>query len=150
MAHSTHFQELGMAPTLSLAEVKRAYFKRLQKHPPHADPDGFRRLRAAYEALLAPRGLASAFVDAPFDAASEHAAWRQRWEGPMRQAADRVRRQGEGFLAVRRFVETVSHLTLAEATGLFASASQGPPDPEAPEPSAKQVAATPEASKGAS
>jgi hypothetical protein len=46
-------------------EVKRSYFAQLQKHPPHTDPEGFRRLRAAYETLIAARGLASAFVDAP-------------------------------------------------------------------------------------
>jgi hypothetical protein len=38
----------------------------------------------------------------------------------MRQAADRLRREGEESLAVHRFVETVSRLTLDEATGLFA------------------------------
>src|SRR5439155_9465721 len=50
-AEESPFQVLGIAPTLDLGAVKRAYFAALTRHPPHADPEGFRRLRAAYEPL---------------------------------------------------------------------------------------------------
>ncbi len=54
------FAVLGIAPTLDLGAVKRAYFAALPRHPPHADPAGFARLRAAYDALQSPEraGLA--------------------------------------------------------------------------------------------
>lgn len=42
---------LELAPTRDLGVIKRAYFKALKKHPPHVDPDAFRRIRAAYERL---------------------------------------------------------------------------------------------------
>ena len=34
------FAVLGIAPTLDLGAVKRAYFAALPRHPPHADPAG--------------------------------------------------------------------------------------------------------------
>lgn len=45
------FRTLGIEPTLDRASIKRAYFGELQRHPPHADPEGFRRIRDAYEQL---------------------------------------------------------------------------------------------------
>jgi curved DNA-binding protein CbpA len=65
------FAALGLRPTMDPAEVKRAYFAALEAHPPHVDPQGFRQIRSAYEALKHPDGLAAAYLSAPFDAAIE-------------------------------------------------------------------------------
>lgn len=46
-------QLLGLAPDEPLTHdrLRRAYLRRLRVHPPERDPDGFRRLRAAFEML---------------------------------------------------------------------------------------------------
>lgn len=44
---------LGIAPTRDEAVIKRAYAQLLKKHRPDRDPDGFIRLREAYETALA-------------------------------------------------------------------------------------------------
>lgn len=117
------FSALQIAPTLDQAQVKRAYFTQLQRHPPHADPEGFRRVRSAYEALSAPGALPLAYITAPLDAAAELAAWRQRWEAAVQQAGERARRAAEGDQAVESFVATASRLALGEALGRFAGES---------------------------
>jgi len=61
------FAILGLAPTRELGAVKRAWFTALPKHPPESDPEGFRRLRDAYEKLSTPAGLTAAFASAPLD-----------------------------------------------------------------------------------
>lgn len=48
---------LGLGPNATLADVKRAYFGLLPAHPPERDPDGFRRLRDAYDTLRKPGAL---------------------------------------------------------------------------------------------
>lgn len=50
---------LGIAPTDSADVVRRAYREGLKTTGPEADPDGFQRLRAAYEAALASCGSPS-------------------------------------------------------------------------------------------
>src|SRR6185503_20684653 len=64
------FALLGMAPTLDLAAVKRAYFDALARHPPHVDSAGFQQVRGAYEALTRPGGLAAAYLASPVDVRS--------------------------------------------------------------------------------
>lgn len=123
MEISDPFSALQIAPTLDKAQVKRAYFTQLQKHPPHADPEGFRRVRSAYEALSAPGALPLAYITAPLDPAAELAAWRQRWEAVVQQAGERARQAAEGDRAVESFVETASRLPLGEALGRFAEES---------------------------
>jgi hypothetical protein len=61
------FRVLSLAPTLDLAAVKRAYFESIARCPPHADAEGFRAIRAAYEALCKPGALAAAFMASPLD-----------------------------------------------------------------------------------
>ena len=46
------WQQLGIEPTEDLREIKRAYARRLKQCQPEDDPDGFQRLRAAYETVL--------------------------------------------------------------------------------------------------
>jgi hypothetical protein len=47
------WQELGMAPSGERAAIRRAYAERLKRVHPEDDPEGFQRLRRAYEAALA-------------------------------------------------------------------------------------------------
>lgn len=47
-----HWQILGIDPTSDLAELKKAYRIALKAHHPEDDPEGFKQVRAAYEALL--------------------------------------------------------------------------------------------------
>lgn len=42
---------LGIGEEATDKEVRRAYLRRLKKHPPERDPDGFQRIRNAYEQL---------------------------------------------------------------------------------------------------
>ena len=62
------FDVLGIAPTVDRMVVKRAWFAALERHPPHADPAGFHRIRAAYEHLMRPGALTAALWSATFDA----------------------------------------------------------------------------------
>ena len=55
------WQILGIAPTSDEATIKQAYAARIREHRPDRDPEGFRRVRAAYEAALA----SCAFVQPP-------------------------------------------------------------------------------------
>lgn len=66
------FVVLGLAPTLDPGRIKQAYFAMLAEHPPHADPDGFQRIRAAYEALHG-AGLHQAYLSASLDLHAEAA-----------------------------------------------------------------------------
>src|SRR5437879_666487 len=45
------YKVLGIERDASEAEIKRAYFTLVREHPPERDPDGFKRIRAAYEQL---------------------------------------------------------------------------------------------------
>ena len=111
------FAVLGLAPAADAAQVKRAWFALLAKHPPHSDPQGFRRLRAAYEAVSSPAGLAQARATAAPDVAAELLRWETRFAAAL--AAARAA-EGEGSPDAQRFVEAVSKLRLAEALAAFA------------------------------
>ena len=45
------YKILGLEPGADPDEIKKAYFRQLRKHSPEKDPEGFRKLRAAYERL---------------------------------------------------------------------------------------------------
>lgn len=47
---------LGVEVDASAAEVRRAYRRKVKEHPPDRDPEGFRKVREAYEHLLDPAG----------------------------------------------------------------------------------------------
>lgn len=55
---------LGDAET-DPAAVKRAYRRALAQHPPDTDPDGFRRIRDAYELLRDPWARAQDLLSTP-------------------------------------------------------------------------------------
>jgi hypothetical protein len=80
------FAILGIAPTTDLTAVKRAYFSALKLHPPHADPEGFRRLRDAYEALSKPGALPSAVFAAGARVDDDLKALDAVWDAPLTEA----------------------------------------------------------------
>ncbi len=125
MANVDPFEALGIPPTLDPARVKRAYFALLQRHTPHADPEGFRRLRAAYEALTAPGALGLAYATAPVAAAEELERWHQRWGAAMRQALAHHHETAARATAIEAFVATASKMTLSCATATFAAPGIG-------------------------
>jgi len=47
------YRVLGVERSATVAEIKRAYFALVREHPPERDPEGFKRVRAAYEKLRA-------------------------------------------------------------------------------------------------
>lgn len=46
-----YYEILGVSPEASQNEIKKAYFKRIRQYSPEKDPEKFRELREAYEAL---------------------------------------------------------------------------------------------------
>jgi hypothetical protein len=109
------FAVLGIAPTLDPGVVKRAWFVALQQHPPHSDPTGFRRVRDAYEALTGPGRLELAWSTAPIDLDAALATLNARLEGELAAARVEASRAAAVDGAARRFTETFSRLSLAEA-----------------------------------
>jgi len=111
------FTVLEMAATLDAGAVKRAYFRQLSLHPPQKDPEGFRRLRAAYEVLQQPGGLAAAFMEAPLDLAAAAAPYRERFDARLAEA----RSQASPLSAGRQLFELLSPLPYQEAVQRFTS-----------------------------
>lgn len=105
------FRVLELEPTTDLARVKQAYFAQLAKHPPHADPEGFRRLRHAYESLTRPGGLTAAYAQAPVDVKQELERYNQAWEPRIQTAAQRLRSLDAGS----RVAEILSSMSLKQA-----------------------------------
>lgn len=50
------FEVLGISPTKDAKEIKRAYSKMLQIYNPESDPEGFQKIREAYEEAVAKAG----------------------------------------------------------------------------------------------
>src|SRR5258708_3272593 len=48
------YSVLGLTRQATMLEIKQSYFKLVRQYPPERDPDGFRRIRDAYEALRTP------------------------------------------------------------------------------------------------
>ena len=46
-----YYEVLGLKEGAAKTEIKKAYFKLIRQHSPEKDPDGFREIREAYEAL---------------------------------------------------------------------------------------------------
>jgi hypothetical protein len=117
MKPRTPFSILGIDPTLDAATVKRAYFQQLTLHPPHKDPEGFRCLRAAYEVLRQPSGLAAAYLEAGVDLEAAMVPYRQRFDAALLAAQDQAR---SPELPAQRFFNLVSRLSYQEAARRFA------------------------------
>jgi hypothetical protein len=48
------YASFGVEPGADSETVRRAYRRAVLEHPPDRDPDGFRRIRAAYELICDP------------------------------------------------------------------------------------------------
>ncbi|MDO8690124.1 MAG: DnaJ domain-containing protein [Dehalococcoidia bacterium] len=55
MKGANHYVTLGVAPDATGGEIRRAYLEKVREHPPERDPEGFKRVREAYEHLRSPR-----------------------------------------------------------------------------------------------
>ena len=53
------YKTLGVERSADEAGIKQAYFALVREHSPERDPEGFKRIRAAYEKLRAVRDRAS-------------------------------------------------------------------------------------------
>jgi hypothetical protein len=110
------FSVLGILPTLDSAVIKRAYFEQLSLHPPHKDPEGFRGLRAAYETLKQPGGLAVAHLEADLDLAAAAAPYRERFDAAL---ADARRQITNPEPPARRFFNLAARLSYRDAVSRF-------------------------------
>lgn len=110
------FSVLGLAPTLDAAAVKRAWFDALARHPPHQDPEGFRRVRAAYEALSRPGALAAHYLRSPLDVAALAQESRARFDAALQRASEAARAASAREEVVARFVERCSRLSWEEVS----------------------------------
>ena len=113
------FCVLGIPPTLDPAAIKRAYFAMLTRHPPQKDQEGFKRIRAAYEAL-AIRGEAASFVlrQAP-DPLAELATYRERHDAALARAMEAGASRAEESARNGRFIEALLRLDLDRALSLL-------------------------------
>jgi hypothetical protein len=126
MSPDDPFFVLGLAPTLDPAAIKRAYFQALAKTPPHADAQGFRRLRTAYEALSDPRQLPLAWLRAPIDTEAELARWQERFGARMQAASVESRRARDEARAVERLIERVMRMRISDLMATESSNARSP------------------------
>ncbi len=79
-AEADPFTVLGVSPGAPPLEIRAAYFALVRAHPPERDPEGFKRIHAAYEQLGSPRKRAELTLlelrqtDAEFDLGRLHDA----------------------------------------------------------------------------
>lgn len=111
------FSVLEIPPTLDSGQVKRAYFRLLARHPPHQDPEGFRRLRQAYEELTRPGGQAVAYLRAPVDMAAELAVYEGRCGAALAEVQAAWQGAQDRQRATERLVEAVGRLAYADLVG---------------------------------
>jgi curved DNA-binding protein CbpA len=117
MTFDDPFTTLGIAPTLDLGTIKRGYFAALAARPPHRDPEAFRRVRAAYDALTSPEGRTLAFLRAPVDVPAEFARFEATWGERIAEASGEVRAERDRAQAVERFMKRVLRSSLADIVG---------------------------------
>jgi curved DNA-binding protein CbpA len=56
--NSDPYKILGVTAEATDVEIKKAYFALVRKHPPERDPEGFKRVRSAYDQLKSRKGRA--------------------------------------------------------------------------------------------
>lgn len=113
------FGVLEIAPTLDMAAIKRAYFAALAKHPPHSDPEGFKRIRAAYEALGSRGEAASHLLRSAVDVDAELARSRARHDASLARVGQAQAASAAERARVVRFTEGIARLDLKQALALL-------------------------------
>jgi tetratricopeptide (TPR) repeat protein len=53
-----YYELLGVHPKASRDEIKRAYFAAVRRCPPESDPEGYKKIREAYDVLMDPKARA--------------------------------------------------------------------------------------------
>ncbi len=53
------YAALGLPRQATATQIKKAYFGLVRKHTPERDPEGFKRIRSAYDALRSPEARAN-------------------------------------------------------------------------------------------
>jgi curved DNA-binding protein CbpA len=53
------YEVLGLTRPAAPEDIRAAYFAKVKEHPPERDPQAFKRVRAAYEALRTPEAKAA-------------------------------------------------------------------------------------------
>lgn len=53
------YAALGLSRQATATQIKKAYFTLVRDHTPERDPEGFKRIRAAYDALRSPEARAN-------------------------------------------------------------------------------------------
>jgi len=120
---SNPFLELGLAPTLEVGRIKRAYFAAVARHQPHQNAQAFQRIREAYEKLLRPGDRALAYLSAEI-AAEEQAECASPYDQRIdaaRSAATSARVDRE---KIDRFVALAETSSLARMVELCRSSVQ--------------------------
>jgi hypothetical protein len=117
--HEDPFEVLGIEPTLDVAAIRRAYFRAVTAHPPHADAKAFRRVRDAYERLATPAAAAAAFLAAPIDAPAALSPLRRRFDEALARAIVAVREARGAQGATRRLATEISRASWEAAVRSF-------------------------------
>lgn len=112
---SQPFAVLGLVPTNDLGAVKRAYFGLLPRHRPETDPEGFRRLREAYEQLSSVDRLAAAYVSAPIDLAAAEREYVTPFDERIATCGQELTQRLLTESAVEHFIERFARQPLDEA-----------------------------------
>jgi curved DNA-binding protein CbpA len=114
MIHQDPFAVLGLEPTVDPAAIKQAYFAALRQHPPHTDPEGFRRVRTAYEALATAKERSRTYWLAPLDREAERARLGDL-EPRIAEALREYQRQGQTERDLAALAATAPRRTWAQA-----------------------------------
>jgi hypothetical protein len=118
-ADENPFHVLGIVPTLDPVAIKRAYFTALTKHPPHSDPEGFKRIRVAYEALGSRGEAASHVLSSAIDIEAELATLRAHHDAALAGAGQASSASAADAARVTRLTEGLARLDLETALTLF-------------------------------
>jgi len=109
------FEALGIESTLDAAAVKQAYLAAVRAHPPHLDPEGFKRIRSAFERLQKPKDLARRWLEQPVDLADERRRWTERFTQAI--AAAELPSDDNALSIVEQFVAFGRKVSLDDVRG---------------------------------
>ena len=110
---------------MDLGVIKRAYFAALVKHPPHRDPEGFKRIRSAYEALHSRGEAVSAVLRSAIDVESELSVLRARHDAALVSARQASAASAADTARVACFVEGLAQMSFEEVLAAFGADHAG-------------------------